>query len=136
MAVKTFGFYRHQQQRCSLMSTCELSQTQYLKIMMGTDKATPYFLTHLVKNLKLPVEVSKVEGMKNDQNVLDTLEPAFAHCYIYLPSLLRWLTFVGISSRASLLSPCTNQYLMWTSITNFNLIQLFLLKMELFLFPN
>lgn len=108
MAVKTFGFYRHQQQRCSLMSSRELSQTQYLKIMMGTDKATPYFLAHLVKNLKLPVEVSKVEGMKNDQNVLFTLEPAFAHPYIYLPSLLRWLTFVSISSRASLLSPCTN----------------------------
>lgn len=86
MAVKTFGFYRHQQQRCSLMSTCELSQTQYLKIMMGTDKATPYFLAQLVKNLKLPVEVSKVEGMKNDQNVLVTLDPVFAHpIFIRLP---------------------------------------------------
>lgn len=63
MAVKTFGFHRHQQQRGLLMSNW-VSQTQYLKIMMGTEKQHYVFGTFSWKLKTVLMEVSKLEGMK------------------------------------------------------------------------
>lgn len=88
-----------------------VSPSQLLKIATGAGKRPHVFGIFSGKVKTFHLEVNKLEGMRNDWNVLFRLE----YC-IYLPFLLRWLPSVSVPPTARLPSPMSK----WTPHVDLN----------------